>query len=274
MISGYEAYIRPDPDFHYDVFAPEIHMNLFAKNPKELPYVGYYEKACKYIKDPEMRAALKKVGPEGMREYTVEYVNEFIRAATENGYLVSYNHPVWSLEEEERVLSYEGIFSLEIDNFSAHQINGMEHNGALYDKMLRQGKRIFCHGADDNHNKYPDGHPESDSYGAYTMILAEELTYSAILESMEKGNLYASTGPRIQEISAEGNTIRVKTSPAARIVLFDGSKSTRRAVAPCGETISEAEFTLSEKAKYFRISVVDEKGGRASSRGYFRDEWN
>ena len=76
--------------------------------------------------DPD---AIRRAGSERPREYTVPYVNELIRTAVENGYLVSYNHPVWSMEDEERILSYENIFSLEIENYGSHLSNHMEYSG-------------------------------------------------------------------------------------------------------------------------------------------------
>ena len=34
MVTGYEVYVRTDPNYVYDVYAKEIHMNFFAKNPE------------------------------------------------------------------------------------------------------------------------------------------------------------------------------------------------------------------------------------------------
>lgn len=271
MITGYEAYIRPDPNCIYDRYASEIHMNLIAKEPSNVTAICYNENYLKYI-SPEEKQALPKAGSQRTREYTVEYVNEFIRTANENGYLVTYNHPTWSMEEEARILAYENIFSLEIDNYSAHLINRMEHNGALYDKMLRMGKRIFCHGSDDNHNPYSLNGHLSDSYGAWTMILAKELSYPAVIEAMEKGEMYSSTGPQIFEVSYEDGVVHVECSPAEQIILFCGSKSPFRAYAPENGHVTIADLPLDEKATYFRVAVVDEKNHVASTRGFFRDE--
>lgn len=270
MLTGYEAYIRPSKLCVYDVYSPEIHMNLFAKQPDNEAYICFNEVYCKYIKDPIERTKLKKVGSQKAREYTVEYINEFIKTAIDNGYLVAYNHPVWSMESEERILSYENIFSLEIDNYSSWRLNHLEHNGPLYDKLLRNKKRWFCHSADDNHNS--NGINNSDSFGAFTMIMADSLDYSSVISAMEKGETYASTGPEIYEISISDDTVTVKCSEAAVIICHDGSKSPKRKENENG-CLNEAEFTLNNKAEYFRISVIDKNGKRASSRGFFKDEW-
>ena len=112
MLTGYEAYIRTTNGKH-DAFKPETHLNLIARDPKNLKYICYNKGYCKYLPEEE-HGRLDRVGSERPREYTTEYINEFIRTAKEHGYLVTYNHPFWSMESEERILSYEGCFSLEL----------------------------------------------------------------------------------------------------------------------------------------------------------------
>lgn len=272
-ITGYEAYIRPSEDCVYDLYAPEIHMNLFAKKPDNLTYICYNEKYCKYIKDPNERDDLQKVGDEETRKYNVEYINKFIKCAVEYGYLVSYNHPVWSMEDEVDALNYDNIFSIEIDNYSSFVMNSIEYSGALYDKFLRRGKRWYCHGGDDNHNVYPLESQYSDSFGAFTMIMTESFDYDAVISAMEKGEMYSSTGPKIYEISIDGCTVHVESSDAEKIILYTGSKRPEFVIAPLGETIKSADLKLDSRAEYFRICVIDSKAHKASSRGFFRNEW-
>lgn len=274
LLTGYEAFIRPNPDYAFDPYEPEVHLNLFAKDPSNETVICYNRASNKFFDkngiDPEK---LRRAGSERAREYSVPYVNEFIRTAVKNGYLVAYNHPVWSLEDEETILSYENIFSLEIDNYCSYQGNGLEHSGALYDKLLRRRKRVFCHGGDDNHNANAIESAASDSCGAWTMILAEDLTYSAVIDAMESGRMYSSTGPLLKEISVEDGAVHVECSPVAKIVVFMGNKTPRALTAERGSTLTYADLRLDPVAPYFRVSVIDSEGRRASSRGFFRDEY-
>ena len=274
LLTAYEAFIRPNPSYVFDPYDVEAHFNLFATEPDNETVICYNKASNKFFSKNNIAPDnVHRVGSEREREYSVEYLNEFIRTAVEHGYLVAYNHPAWSMEDEERILAYENIFSLEIDNYGSRCANGIEHAGALYDKMLRQRRPIFCHAGDDNHNAAPLNDSDSDSFGAWTMILSEALTYPSVIEAMKHGNMYASTGPLIREISLENGVVHVECSPASRLILLTGSKSPRRAVAPHGETISSADLRLDELAPYFRISVIDENGRRASSRGFFRSEY-
>ncbi len=274
MLTGYEAYIRTNANAQFDRYEPEVHLNLFAKDPKNETLICFNEAYVKYIDDPAERASLRRVGSERPREYSVAYVNEFIRTAVSQGYLVSYNHPTWSMEDEERVLAYENIFSLEIQNYSSYRQNGIEYAGALYDKMLRRRNHLFCHAGDDNHNKGPLDCPRSDSFGAFTMILSDDLSYDSVITAMETGEMYASQGPLLNEISLEDGIVHVECSPAKRIVLYTGSKAPKYSVAAKGSTITSADLKLDPIAPYFRVAVIDEEGQIASSRGFFRSEFD
>jgi len=273
MLTGYEAYIRTNASARFDRYEPEVHLNLFARDPHNETMICFNESYVKYIDDPAERANLRRVGSERPREYSVSYINEFIRTAAAHGYLVSYNHPVWSLEDEETILSYENIFSLEICNYSALRQNGEEFSCALYDKMLRRRMRVFCHAGDDNHNKQPLDCPRSDSFGAFTMILSDSLSYDSVISAMEHGEMYASSGPLIHEISLEDGIVHIECSPSKRIILHTGSKAPKFEIAPKGQTVSSADLKLDPIAPYLRVMVIDEEGGIATSRGFFRSEF-
>ena len=270
-ITGYETYIRTNPDARADSYDKEIHINLFAREPENEAIVCYNPKYCKYITD-EQKERLTKVGSQRIREYSVEYINELIKTAKENGYIAAYNHAWWSMEDEADVLAYEGFFSMEMCNYGSYLPSRLEYNAALYDKMLLKGKRIACHSADDNHNRAPIDSPECDSFGGFAMIMPESFTYGSVIEAMEKGEIYSSMGPVFKEISMEGNKIHIECSQVQQIMVFTGSKSPKRKHAPHGEAITSADFEIDERAKFVRVSVVDQYGRFADTRGFFRDE--
>jgi len=272
MLTGYEAYVRPDPNFTYDKYQSEIHMNLFARDPHNVKMICYTPISTKYLKDPQALAAVPMVGSQRTREYTVEYINEFIETARENGYLVSYNHPVWSMESHERILQYEGLFSMEMTNYSSYLVNSIEHCGDLYDKILQAGKRMFVHGADDNHNKFPFGDPHCDSFGGMTMILADELRYDKVIEAMETGEMYSTMGPIIKEVSFDGETVHVECSEAVAIHAYIGSKGPAWVRTHVDAPITSADLKIDPRCRYIRVSVMDKYGRFADTRGFSREE--
>lgn len=276
LLTGYEAYIRPDPSCRYDVFSRELHLNLFARDPHNVDVICYNDRYIKYVKDPDERAAMPHYGSEETREYTAEYINRFIATAREDGYLVTLNHPVWSMEDFSELFRYTGFFSMEICNYSAFRSGMNEYNTCLYDMFLRRGRRLFAHSADDNHNEIGLGKPGDDSFGGFTMfnLPQDTLCYDGVIASMDAGDFYSSMGPVIRSLEIEGDTARIVCSDAARIAMLYGAKTTRTVFpAEHGETVDHAEFTIPPKAQYVRFTVTDAEGRHADTRGYFRDEW-
>ena len=276
LLTGYEAYIRPDPACRYDTYSRELHLNLFARDPHNTDLICFNDAYVKYVKDPAERAAMHRFGSEEPREYTAEYINRFIATAREDGYLVSLNHPVWSMEDFSELLCYEGCFSMEICNFSSFRSGLNEYNTCLYDMFLRRGIRLFAHSADDNHNEVGLGKPGDDSFGGFTMLNLPQdtLSYDGVIAALDAGDFYSSMGPVIRSLEIADGKARIACSDAVRIAMIFGGKDTRT-VFPTrfGETVNYAEFKLPSQAPYVRFTVTDYAGQSADTRGYFRDEW-
>ena len=273
LLTGYEAYLRPSPDCVYDLYSPEIHLNLFAKRPDNEALICYNRAYTKYI-PAEKHNELVRYGSEEPRQYTIEYINKFIRTAREAGYLVACNHPFWSMESEERLLALEGLFSLEIRNTGSYLLNRLENGEMLYDTMMRHGIQIACHAADDNHNSPA----MDDSFRYFTMVLADSLTYDSVIGALEAKDFYASSGPLIHKIAVVteedgARKVQVECSPAEEIYMFVGSKKPERIALKKGESATSFTLSLPARAEYFRISIYDGDGEVANSRGFFRSEW-
>ena len=273
MITGYEAYIRPSSECIIDRFGPEIHMNLFAKDPDNLTFIGYDPNYCKYLSEDYVKS-LPLSCDLGPRQYSPEYIQNFIDCAVENGYLVTYNHPCWSMERSEDILNLNNIFSLEVFNQCSVTENACEDNLALYDALLRRGKFWYLHGADDNHNFAPLGDYLSDSFGAWTMILAPELTYSAIIEALENGRFYASTGPTIHSLEINDGRAKLEFSNAVRVIMHASAKYCKNVWKPDGSEFNCAEFEIPDFVPYVYFTVLDKSGKKAYTRAIRWEEFS
>lgn len=271
MITGYEAYIRPTPNCEIVPFGPEIHLNLIAKDPNNTTFIGYDPNFCKYMPH-ELADTRKKAGDFGPRRYEHDYIQRFIDEANANGYLVSYNHPCWSMENFGDVLNYDGCYSMEVFNTGSMCINGYEYNMALYDQMIRRGKHMFLHGADDNHNKKPFGDFLCDSFGAWTMIMADKLDYASIIDALENGRFYASTGPTIAALSFEGRHVHMEFSPAVRVMMHMSPKRTQNVYQPDGSEFTVADFDIPDSAPYVYFTVQAKGGSLAHVHAFTREE--
>ena len=138
--------------------------------------------------------------------------------------------------------------------------------------MLMSGKRIFCHAADDNHNRESFDAPDSDSFGGFTMILADELSYDGVFKALENGSFYASSGPEIFELTFDGTKVHIETSAARQITMLAGAKICKRACGTASSPITSADFEISDLAPYVRFDVYDFEGNHANTRAFFRDE--
>ena len=168
-------------------------------------------------------------------------------------------------------MNFHGMHAMEICNYACLIDGYEEYNARVYDDMLRGGERIFCIGTDDNHNWYPLTSLGNDSFGAYTVIFAEELSYKAIMDALFEGNFYASQGPEIYSLYCKDDKIHITCSSAKRIFLSTNGRVVENKYS--GDALlTEAEFTLPTKNAYFRITVVDEEGNRANTNAYFLDE--
>lgn len=241
------------------------HLNFYALDPHNDITPCYSSVYDHYINDTNRD--LIRFNGEYERRYSAEGINEMIRIANESGFIVSYNHPSWSLENAVNYLAYENLFAVEIYNTSCVRQGGEEDERAFND-ILFAGKRIFCTACDDNHNKHPLDAPESDSFGGCVYINADKLEYGTIMQALQKGNFYASTGAQILSLVKEGNRVRVETSPCQKISLITHGRRRKAVCAQAGETITEATFILNPTDGFFRIRVEDTNGGNAYTQAY------
>ncbi len=244
------------------------HLNLYSLDPHKKQTPFYSKVYCgKYIKD-NTRDLISFEQGDYQRTYSPEGINKMIADARKKGFIVSYNHPNWSLESAADYINYEGMFAVEIYNSSVAKHYGLSDDEAAFDCLLRAGKNVFCTAADDNHNAYPFDHPMCASFGGWVCINAERLEYGEIMTALQNGDFYASTGPEILSLTREGNAVTIECSAAKRIVVLANTRHAQVFCAEGGEGIERVTFELSERDSYFRIRVEDFDGNRAFTQAY------
>ena len=227
---------------------------------------AFVGKASSYISE------IKRDCEDYEREYSCEGISRMMETYRERGFFVTYNHPTWSGERYPQYSGYRGMHAMEIMNGSSSTILRDEYNPRVYDDLLSVGRRIYCIGADDNHNFSKRGSAEWDTGVAFTVINADDLKYKTITEALLNGNFYASEAPEINELTYEDGTVKIKTSPAVRITCTCDVRRAYGKDADPEETINECEFKLHDDVKWFRITVVDKQGKHACTNAYFIDD--
>lgn len=261
---------RTDCDFcyaktyHLNIYSPDENKNCFNTFDRSKMWL---EHSYQYITDEQESSQHRRL-------YDAEDVNKVIKMANDEGCLVSYNHPVWSLQNYSDYADLKGLWGIELYNTGCAR-NGYFDTAQPFDDLLRKGERIFPLATD-------DAHLLRDCFGGYVMISAKNLTYKSIFEALKNGDFYASTGPEFFEISINDGIVKIVTSPVAFVGL---STENRHLFAKRDEEnlLTEVEFDIGwhldmlkqgiSEHPYIRITLMDEKGNTAYSRAYFVDEF-
>ena len=241
------------------------HLNFYALDQHNVVTPCYSSTYDHFLND-SIRS-LVRYEKDYERTYSKDGINEMIKIANEQGFLVAYNHPTWSLENATDYIHYENLFAVEIYNHSC-VLGGRIDDEHAFDDFLRAGKRIFCSAADDNHNLRGLDSPGDDSFGGWVQINAEKLEYGAVMNALQSGNFYASTGPSILALEKDGEQVRIETSPCQKICLTTKGRRTQTVTAENGANLTHATFSLREDDGFFRIRVIDEKGKKAWTQAY------
>ena len=243
-----------------------MHLNIFAKDPHNtfMPATDVNQNWILRDRYPDTKC-------DGfIREYSTEKINEMIKLCNDAGFLVQLNHPYWSLNEREDYINLKGLWGLEILNYATELETGSEYCPYIYDDMLRNGMyNLVCTMGDDNHNHA--GFRES--FGGSTMIGAPALEYDKVIEAMEKGHIYCTSGrdnpPQFKALYVEDNMIKIDCTPVTNVNINGYGRADRHITAEDGKTITHAEFPLRESDVYFRVSLRDEYGNNAHTHTYF-----
>jgi len=206
------------------------------------------------------------------RTYSPEWVNKMIKRGREHNFFVTYNHPVWSCENYAQYSQYEGMNAVEIFNGGNIVAGWNDVNEPQYEDLLRQGKMIGCVGGDDNHNRVPFDHPKNSSFIAWTMVNADELTYKSVAKALLDNRYYASMGPEIKSLYVEDGILYVETSPCRSIFFNTAIRVAAREYQGEGNLVTKAQFPVLEGYGYVRVSVTDNNGYTAYTRGYTVEE--
>lgn len=267
-LTGYEIAVNtpPSPGCGWPQ-TKTTHLNLIAREPHNMVQVCY-NPAAVWADPNNIKNSVKYAGDICVNENTPAGINKIVRTANENGFLVTYNHPYWSLATYDDYKDIEGLFAVEVCNGGCVCI-GTPDDASVYDDMLRLGRKLFCLATDDNHNRAPKGTPEFDSCRGWVVIKAKELSYPAVIDALVKGHFYSSSGPSVKSIWYEDGSVRIRTSAARSITMNPSGRNSVMKWAPNGKSITEAAFKINpDHAGYVRFTVTDKRGYSAWTNAY------
>ena len=188
-----------------------------------------------------------------------------IRAA--NG-IPHVNHPnfgwaltVEDLQQLERTRLFE-IFNghPQVNNEGGGGLPGLEE---MWDRILTSGRQMYGIAVDDAHHFKRPGDPAASGPGrGWVFVRTARLESRAIVEALDRGDFYASTGVELESYDATPSavSIKVKSTPWSRYrIQFIGDGG--RILADVPE--SAATYPITGTEGYVRARVLESNGLRA-----------
>ncbi len=269
-LHGYEIAIKESEQKHTGNFNKAYHFNILAKRQDQRYMPKFYRD------NPSCAGASRQwINSDGVfdregddyidhTEYDLNWINPYLEAIASHGFLITYNHPMWSLQDATDYAELRNIHAVELINGSCLHMN--DNTSVHYQALLRHGVRAVAVAGDDNHS-------EASCGKGWTMIKAPELSYGALMEAYENGYCYATEGPEIKSLVIKDGKLIIKTSPAAAVSVFGQGRNVKIKRAE-GEPVTEVECNYEPEkfGTYFRIEVRDAAGCKAYSTAYFTDE--
>ncbi len=192
---------------------------------------------------------------------------EWIDASGGVAYLA---HPRWSGAGVMEVLDAPALSGIEVFNAGCELECSRGLAGDYWDELLALGRPCFGLATDDSHM------PGFDSGHAWTFVRTAERTSAGVLGALRTGSFYASNGPEITQLDANG-AITVETSPCASVALIAGPHDGGRVNAgrlglrhrgeileqTAGGAITRARLEYPRAGGWARLEITDEAGRRA-----------
>lgn len=252
-----------EPNYKSWYYQKRAHFNLIAKSPEIDAQICYNPKlnCCPTLKEKKVKSVL--YGYE--RKHTVEDFNFVIQTAKENGFLVIYNHPRWSLHLPQDYLGLKGLTAVEWCNGGADS-GGFHENTDAYECLLMMGNKMGTVAADDNHSVNP-----KSAFQGWTYILADKLDYDSVIKALENGDYYSSRGPSISCAYIEDGKLHVETEDGVKMYVI-GHTRERFGVVEYkkinGKNVFETDISWF-RGPFMRFEIVDERGEKACSNATF-----
>lgn len=232
-----------------------FHINFIAQAPEITVMPGFNPV---YVFQRNAKAYLDHVQaaePSGFRDFSPEGLNRLIKAGNDNGFLVSLNHPGWSMCTDADTLPLEGLFAIEVHNSGTTNYRSMDEG--LYQNMLLSGKKLNCLATNDFHSF------KNDSMAAAVYVQAEKLTYAALIKALKQGRFYSSTGPRITKLEIVDDVLYLECSQAKTVVIETATEEPKHIVSE-DASFTQGSFPLGMAEKeWFRVTVTDQEGRKA-----------
>jgi hypothetical protein len=261
----YNFLVLTDHDF---LTEPEGLNALFAARDKFLLIPGEevsakYEALPIHINAFDIRSTIFPLGGASV----VETIQKNVDAIRQAGGMPSLNHPNfhWAIRPDE-LRQISGLKLLEVYNGHPTVNNwgggGFASLDEAWDTVLTAGRQVYGVAVDDAHHFKTLGPQYSNPGRGWVMVKARELSTRSVLDALERGDFYASTGVELESVERLDKGLRIKIVEPRHI------RFTTEFIGADGKLLSRsfdnpAEYRLQPGEPYVRARVSDSNGWRA-----------
>lgn len=170
------------------------------------------------------------------------------RKATGQPMLVHLNHPnyIWGVTAEELMRVHgEKFFEIYNGHPGAHNPGDHHHlsTDEIWDVILTRRlaelglEPMFGIGSDDAHHYHQLMPGRSNPFRGWIMVRATQLTPESIIQALDAGDFYASSGVTLTDVQRAGNTLSVDIAPESGVTYTTQFIGTRRGYDPSSQLI-------------------------------------
>ncbi len=195
----------------------------------------------------------------------VDVIQRDVDAIRKAGGLPHVNHPnyMWAisggdLQQIERLRLFE-IFNGHslVNNLGGGGVPGMEE---VWDRLLSNGRLLYGIADDDAHTFRDPGNPDVPGPGrGWVVVRAERLAARPIIDALERGDFYASTGVELSDyqVTDKAITITIKEKDVSkyRVQFIGKSGRVLKEVAS-----SPATYAFGGGEGYVRAKIIESNG--------------
>ena len=195
----------------------------------------------------------------------LDVMQRTVDAIRKGGGVPQINHPNfgWAITAADlQAVQNDKLFEIynghhQVNNLGGGGVPGMEE---VWDRMLSSGKLIYGLADDDAHVFKQPGNPDVPGPGrGWVMVRAERLAARPIVDALERGDFYATTGVELADyqVTDTAITVSIKPGPSSKYrVQFIGRNG-----AILSEAIaSPAVYQFKGDELYVRAKILESNG--------------
>ena len=196
-------------------------------------------------------------------ENDIGLLNEGICLLNSKNFITTLNHPRWSGISAADIAAIQGFANMEVVNGYELMLDGYGDSSCCYEDALRTGRKIRPFATDDNHHQNTPNVPGYEFFKGFTVLKAPALTYAHLIEALDTGAFFASTGPMFQNLWLEDGILHLECSPVRGVYVHGNLYRHRASHVTSEDSITCLDLDISKvfaDSSYLFVKIVETQG--------------